>query len=57
MSETTKVIVTKTKLDALANSINDKAGSTGKKTIDQMKDMVDNMDTLVTLPVWEGGDY
>lgn len=57
MSETTKVIVTKTKLDALANSINDKAGSTGKKTIDQMKDTVDNMDTLATLPVWEGGDY
>lgn len=55
MSE--KVVVTKSKLDDLATSINEKAGQTGKKTIDQLKETVNNMNTLNTVPVWEGGDY
>ena len=40
MSE--KVVVTKSKLDELANVINEKAGTTGKKTIDQLKETVSN---------------
>lgn len=52
-----KVVVTKSKLDELANSINEKAGKTGKKTIDQLKETVDNMNALDTVPVWKGGDY
>lgn len=40
MSE--KVVVTKSKLDELANVTNEKAGTTGKKTIDQLKETVTN---------------
>lgn len=43
MSESGKVVVTKTKLDELANRINEKAGSTGPKTIAELTQTVANM--------------
>lgn len=43
MSESGKVVVTKTKLDELANRINEKAGSTGPKTIAELTQTVENM--------------
>lgn len=55
MSESGKVIVTKSKLDELANSINNKANSPGPKTIAQLTQTVNDMQTggssvfLVTL--------
>lgn len=56
MSE--KVVVTKSKLDELADSINEKAGDTGKKTIDQLKETVAGLSSLAEAPIWEeGGDY
>lgn len=56
MSE--KVVVTKSKLDALADAINTKAGQTGQKTIDQMKAAVAEIAGLSEAPVWEeGGVY
>ena len=49
MSESGKVVVTKAKLDELANRINEKAGSTGPKTIAELTQTVANMpSTLVT---------
>lgn len=41
----TNVIITKSKLDRLANKINTKAGTSGAKTIDQLCDTVDGMPT------------
>lgn len=56
MSE--KVVVTKSKLDELANSINEKAGQTGGKTIDQLKETVAGISGLTEAPIWEeGGEY
>lgn len=56
MSE--KVVVTKSKLDELADSINQKAGDTAKKTIDQLRETVAGLSGLGDAPVWEeGGDY
>lgn len=55
MSESGKVVVTKSKLDELANSINNKAKSPGPKTIAQLTQTVNDMQTggssvfLVTL--------
>ena len=55
MSESGKVVVTKAKLDELANSINNKANSPGPKTIAQLTQTVNDMQTggssvfLVTL--------
>ena len=55
MSESGKVVVTKSKLDELANSINNKAKSPGPKTIAQLTQTVNDMKTggssvfLVTL--------
>ena len=55
MSESGKVVVTKSKLDELANSINNKANSPGPKTIAQLTQTVNDMQTggssvfLVTL--------
>lgn len=55
MSESGKVIVTKSKLDGLANAINNKAQSPGPKTIAQLTQTVNDMKTggssvfLVTL--------
>ena len=55
MSESGKVVVTKSKLDELANAINDKAQSPGPKTIAQLTQTVNDMQTggssvfLVTL--------
>lgn len=55
MSESGKVVVTKSKLDELANSINSKANSPGPKTIAQLTQTVNDMQTggssvfLVTL--------
>ena len=55
MSESGKVVVTKSKLDELANAINDKAKSPGPKTIAQLTQTVNDMQTggssvfLVTL--------
>jgi hypothetical protein len=55
MSESGKVVVTKSKLDGLANAINDKAKSPGPKTIAQLTQTVNDMKTdgasvfLVTL--------
>lgn len=43
MSESGKVVVTKTKLDELANAINEKAESTGPKTIAELTQTVNNM--------------
>lgn len=45
MSESEKVVVTKSKLDGLANAINDKAKSPGPKTIAQLTQTVNNMNT------------
>ena len=55
MSESGKVVVTKSKLDGLANASNDKAKSPGPKTIAQLTQTVNDMQTggsslfLVTL--------
>lgn len=38
-----KVLITRSKLDTLANKINTKAGTTGSKTIDQMGETVDKI--------------
>lgn len=65
MSESGKVVVTKSKLDGLANAINDKAQSPGPKTIAQLTKTVNDMKTggssvfLVTLttPSYDGGHY
>lgn len=65
MSESGKVVVTKSKLDGLANAINDKAQSPGPKTIAQLTQTVNDMKTggssvfLVTLttPDYDGGYY
>ena len=38
-----KVVVTKSKLDSLAQHINEKAGTTGAKTIAQMQSAVDGI--------------
>lgn len=45
MSESGKVVVTKSKLDGLANAINDKAQSPGPKTIAQLTQTVNDMKT------------
>ena len=45
MSESGKVVVTKSKLDGLANAINDKAKSPGPKTIAQLTQTVNDMNT------------
>ena len=45
MSESGKVVVTKSKLDGLANAINDKAKSPGPKTIAQLTQTVNDMQT------------
>lgn len=45
MSESGKVVVTKSKLDGLANAINDKAKSPGPKTIAQLTQTVNDMKT------------
>lgn len=42
-----KVVVTKSKLDSLAQHINTKAGTTGAKTIAQMQDAVDGIAGIV----------
>lgn len=57
MSESVKVVVTKSKLDGLATVINEKAGQVGKKTIDQLKETVNGINTLNTVPIWKGGNY
>jgi hypothetical protein len=65
MSESGKVVVTKSKLDGLANAINDKAQSPGPKTIAQLTQTVNDMKTggssvfLVTLttPTYNPGFY
>ena len=65
MSESGKVVVTKSKLDGLANAINDKAQSPGPKTIAQLTQTVNDMKTggssvfLVTLttPAYDLGSY
>lgn len=44
MSEPGKVVVTKTKLDILANAINNKANTPGPKTIDELVQTVNNME-------------
>ena len=45
MSESGKVVVTKSKLDGLANAINDKAKSPGPKTIAQLTQTVNDIQT------------
>ena len=45
MSESGKVVVTKSKLDELANAINDKAQSPGPKTIAQLTQTVNDRQT------------
>ena len=45
MSESGKVVVTKSKLDGLANAINDKAKSPGPKTIAQLTQTVNDIKT------------
>ena len=44
-----KVVVTKSKLDSLAQHINTKAGTTGAKTIDQMQATVDGISTKMSV--------
>ena len=45
MNESGKVVVTKSKLDGLANAINDKAKSPGPKTIAQLTQTVNDIKT------------
>ena len=52
-----KVVITKSKLEELSKAINAKAGETGEKTIAQMTETVENINTLDNAPVWDGGDY
>ena len=58
MSESGKVVVTKSKLDGLANAINDKAKSPGPKTIAQLTQTVNDMkpDAPVTSVNGKTGD-
>ena len=51
MSESGKVVVTKAKLDELANRINEKAGSTGPKTIAELTQTVANMPSALVTSV------
>lgn len=51
MSESGKVVVTKAKLDGLANRINEKAGSTGPKTIDELTKTVANIPSALVTSV------
>ena len=44
-----KVVVTKSKLDSLAQHINTKAGTTGAKTIGQMEETVDGISTKMSV--------
>lgn len=57
MSESGKVVVTKTKLDELANRINEKAGSTGPKTIDELAQTVANMPAGVVPEIGTNGNW
>lgn len=57
MSESGKVVVTKTKLDELANRINEKAGSTGPKTIAELTQTVVNMPSGVILEIGANGNW
>ena len=51
MSESGKVVVTKAKLDELANRINEKAGSTGPKTIAELTQTVANIPSALVTSV------
>ena len=51
MSESGKVVVTKAKLDELANRINEKAGSTGPKTIAELTQTVTNIPSALVTSV------
>lgn len=51
MSESGKVVVTKSKLDGLANAINDKAKSPGPKTIAQLTQTVANIPSALVTSV------
>lgn len=57
MSESGKVVVTKTKLDELANRINEKAGSTGPKTIAELTQTVANMPSGVIPEIGANGNW
>lgn len=57
MSESGKVVVTKTKLDELANRINEKAGSTGPKTIAELTQTVANMPAGVVPEIGANGNW
>ena len=57
MSESGKVVVTKTKLDELANRINEKAGSTGPKTIAELTQTVVNMPSGVIPEIGANGNW
>lgn len=57
MSESGKVVVTKTKLDELANRINEKAGSTGPKTIAELTQTVANMPAGVIPEIGANGNW
>ena len=48
-----RYVITKSKMDALAQSINAKSGTTGPKTIAEMQNAVDNLSTGAGLP--DGG--
>lgn len=45
MATTNKVIISKAKLDALADAISAKSGVSGKKTIDEMITAVNSIET------------
>ena len=57
MSESGKVVVTKAKLDELANRINEKAGSTGPKTIAELTQTVANMPSGVIPEIGANGNW
>lgn len=57
MSESGKVVVTKTKLDELANRINEKAGSTGPKTIAELTQTVVNMPSGIIPEIGANGNW
>ena len=57
MSESGKVVVTKAKLDELANRINEKAGSTGPKTIAELTQTVANMPAGVIPEIGVNGNW
>ena len=48
-----KVVITKSKVDSLADKIRAKAGTSGNMTIDQMGNVMDDLDTLQMFNIYK----